>query len=163
MEDTSMTHGEGIADLRPLARSKDQKAWYWYDWANSAFYTTVLTAVFGPFMIEVAGKAAGCADPDETCDATLNVLGLHLAAGSLPSYLTTFATIASAFVLPIVGAFVDRSGRKKLWMSGFAWAASFFVRSSSTSRPRTSATWSPPAAGRGATSAAGSCWRSTSS
>jgi UMF1 family MFS transporter len=127
MEDTPMTTGEGIADLRPLWRSKDQKAWYWYDWANSAFYTTVLTAVFGPFMIEVAGKAAGCADPDETCDATLDVLGLDLAAGSLPSYLTTFATILSVFVLPIVGAFVDRSARKKLWMCGFAWAGSFFV------------------------------------
>jgi MFS transporter, UMF1 family len=127
MEDTPMTTGEGVADLRPLRRSKDQKAWYWYDWANSAFYTTVLTAVFGPFMIEVAGKAAGCADPDDTCKATLNVLGLHLAAGSLPSYLTTFATIVSALLLPIVGAFVDRSPRKKVWMSGFAWPASFFV------------------------------------
>ena len=119
--------GPGIADLRPLWRSKDQKAWYWYDWANSAFYTTVLTAVFGPFMIEVAGKAAGCADPDDTCRATVNLLGLDLAAGSLPSYLTSFATISSALVLPIIGAFVDRSARKKLWMSSFAWAASFFV------------------------------------
>jgi hypothetical protein len=26
-----MTTGEGVADLRPLWRSKDQKAWYWYD------------------------------------------------------------------------------------------------------------------------------------
>jgi UMF1 family MFS transporter len=132
MEDTLMTTGptdpaEGIADLKPLWRSKDQKAWYWYDWANSAFYTTVLTAVFGPFMIEVAGKAAGCADPDDTCRATVNLLGLDLAAGSLPLYLTTFATIFSALVLPVVGAFVDRSARKKLWMGGFAWAASFFV------------------------------------
>ena len=59
----------------------------------------------------------GCVDADETCTRTVNLLGLHLAAGSLPFYLTSFATIASAFVLPIVGAFVDRSSRKKLHMA----------------------------------------------
>ena len=124
-----MSTSDGIADLEPVGAGMtgQQKAWNWYDWANSAFYTTVLTAVFGPFMIEVAGKAAGCPDPDDACRNTLNVLGLHLAAGSLPSYLTSFATISSALLLPIVGAFVDRSSRKKVWMAGFAWAASFFT------------------------------------
>ena len=43
----------------------------------------------------------------------MSLLGLHLAAGSLPFYLTSFATIFSAFILPIVGAMVDRSPRKK--------------------------------------------------
>ncbi|MEZ5094870.1 MAG: MFS transporter [Nocardioides sp.] len=119
----------GIADLRPLAESmkKQQRAWNWYDWANSAFYTTVLTVMFGPYMIQVAGTAAGCADPDETCSKTVSLLGLHVAAGSLPSYLTTFATIASAFILPIVGAFADRSPRKKAHMAAYAWAGSFFA------------------------------------
>jgi UMF1 family MFS transporter len=123
-----VSSSDSIADVAPVGDMKrQQRAWNWYDWANSAFYTTVLTAVFGPFMIEVAGKAAGCPDPDEACRNTLNVLGLHLAAGSLPSYLTSFATISSALVLPIVGAFVDRSARKKWWMAGFAWIASFFT------------------------------------
>ena len=117
----------GIADLGPLNRANEQKAWYWYDWANSAFYTSVLTVLFGPYMIEIAGKAAGCVDPDETCDKTVSLLGLPLAAGSLPFYLTSFATILSAFILPIVGAMVDRSSRKKLHMAGFAWAGAFFA------------------------------------
>jgi UMF1 family MFS transporter len=111
----------GVADLRPLNRAREQKAWYWYDWANSAFFTTTLTVLFGPYMIDVAGRAAGCADPDETCSRTVSVLGLHLAAGSLPFYLTSFATIASAFLLPIVGALVDRSAHKKRHMALFAW------------------------------------------
>src|SRR3954453_9294802 len=126
MEGGFMTTGEGFAVLRPLWRSQDQKAWYWYDWANSAFYTTVLSVLFAPYMATVAGEAAGCVDPDETCAKTVSILGLHLAAGSLPFYLTSFATIASAFVLPIVGAFVDRSAHKKRHMAGFAWAGSFF-------------------------------------
>ncbi len=119
----------GIADLTPVFESmeRQQKAWNWYDWANSAFYTTVLTVMFGPYMIQVAGTAAGCVDPDETCSKTVNLLGLHLAAGSLPSYLTTFATIASAFILPVVGAFADRSPRKKVHMASYAWAGAAFA------------------------------------
>ena len=115
-----------FADLGPLReqaeRQREQKAWYWYDWANSAYYTTILTVLFGPYMIDVAGRAAGCVDPDENCDKTVSLLGLDLAAGSLPFYLTSFATIFSAFILPIVGAMVDRSSHKKWHMAGFAWA-----------------------------------------
>ena len=108
-------------------RRREQRAWNWYDWANSAYYTTVLTVLFAPYMITVAGNAAGCVDADDTCSRTVSVLGLDLAAGSLPFYLTSFATIASAFILPVVGAFVDRSSRKKWHMAGFAWAGSFFA------------------------------------
>jgi UMF1 family MFS transporter len=122
-----MTGTTGIADLEPLERAREQKAWYWYDWANSAYYTTVLSVMFAPYMIEVAGKAAGCADPDDTCSNTVSVVGLDLAAGSLPFYLTSFATIASAFLLPVVGAMVDRSAHKKRHMAGFAWAGAFFA------------------------------------
>jgi UMF1 family MFS transporter len=124
MTDTAPT---SIADLGPIDRRRQQRAWNWYDWANSAYYTTVLSVLFAPYLITVAGKAAGCANADDTCSKTVSVLGLHLAAGSLPFYLTSFATIASAFVLPVVGAFVDRSNRKKWNMAGFAFAGSFFA------------------------------------
>jgi UMF1 family MFS transporter len=122
MDSGTMSVPTSIADLAPIDRLRQQKAWNWYDWANSAFYTTVLSVMFAPYMITVAGKAAGCVDADETCKRTVDVLGLHLAAGSLPSYLTSFATIAGAFVLPIVGSFVDRSAHKKRHMAGYAWA-----------------------------------------
>ncbi len=80
-------------------------------------------------MITVAGRAAGLRQLRRRHAATApsDVLGLHLAAGSLPFYLTSFATIASAFLLPVVGALVDRSGRKKWHMAAFAWAGSFFA------------------------------------
>ena len=122
-----MSGPRGVADLRPMVRRNEQRAWYWYDWANSAYYTTVLSVMFAPYMITVAGRAAGCADPNETCDRTVGLLGLQLAAGSLPFYLTSFATIASAFVLPVVGAFVDRSAHKKRLLGGFAWSGSLFT------------------------------------
>jgi UMF1 family MFS transporter len=116
----------GIADLSPIDRRQQQRAWNWYDWANSAYYTTVLSVLFAPYMSTVAGRAAGCTSDDDSCAKTVDLLGLHLAAGSLPFYLTSFATISSAFVLPVVGAFVDRSSHKKWNMAGFAFAGSFF-------------------------------------
>jgi len=116
----------GLGEFAAVARRDEQRAWNWYDWANSAFYTTILTVLFGPYMITVAGRAAGCGDsPDDTCTRTVSVFGLHLAAGSLPSYLTSFATIASALLLPLVGAFVDRTSRKRWQMGTCAWAGAF--------------------------------------
>ncbi|MBO0845601.1 MAG: MFS transporter [Nocardioides sp.] len=123
-----MSEQPDFVDLESLNRAREQRAWNWYDWANSAYYTTVLSVLFAPYMITVAGRAAGCGNSaDETCSKPVNLLGLHLAAGSLPFYLTSFATIASAFLLPPVGAMVDRSGHKKSHMAAFAWTGSFFA------------------------------------
>ena len=41
MSDMSDRRPGGIADLSPLDRRKEQQAWYCYDWANSAFTTTI--------------------------------------------------------------------------------------------------------------------------
>ena len=32
----------------------EQRAWAWYDWANSAYFTTIVTAVFPPFYATYA-------------------------------------------------------------------------------------------------------------
>ena len=118
----------GIADLEPLARRKEQRAWYWYDWANSAYFTTIGTVLFAPYMIVVAKEAApDCGAPG--CVQKLDVLGLSVAAGSLPGYLVAFATIFGALLLPVVGAIVDRSPRKKLHMAAYAWVGSLFAGS----------------------------------
>jgi UMF1 family MFS transporter len=121
------TTAPGVGDSAAIERRREQKAWNWYDWANSAYYTTVLTVMFAPYMITVAGRAAGCAPGVDNCRKTVSLLGLHLAAGSLPSYLTSFATISSALLLPVVGAFVDRSAHKKRHMAAYAWTGSAFA------------------------------------
>ena len=38
----------------------DQRAWYFYDWANSAYVTTTTTVLFGPYLTSVAERAVGC-------------------------------------------------------------------------------------------------------
>jgi UMF1 family MFS transporter len=137
-----MSTPAGIADLEPLARRKEQRAWYWYDWANSAYVTTIGTVLFAPYLISVAEQAA-CGfvgDADRPCTADLSVLGIAVSPGSLVAYVVTLATIVSAIVLPVVGAAADRSPRKKQIMAGFAWVGSlaaacmFFVPGSGWQR-----------------------------
>ena len=104
----------GIADRAPLARRREQRAWYFYDWANSAYVTTVTTVMFGPYLIGVAEQAA--------VDDRVQLLGfLSLAPGALPGFIIAFATIVSALVLPPLGALMDRTKHKKQYLAGFAW------------------------------------------
>lgn len=69
------------------------RPWYWYDWANSAFVTTVGTVLFGPYLTTVA-KAAGCPqqDADEACQTTLYAVP---AAEHLPSSTWVVALLAT--------------------------------------------------------------------
>ena len=122
---------EGIADLRPLARKREQRAWYWYDWANSAYVTTVTTVLFAPYLITVAEQDAcgfiSDSDKGLDCTAHVSLLGLSVAPGALPSFIITFATILSAVLLPLLGAIADRTANKKGLLAGFAWVGAGFA------------------------------------
>ena len=114
-------------------RRREQRAWYVYDWANSAYVTTTATVLFGPYLTVVAKRAAcpGQA-PELRCANDLHVLGVPVSPGSLALYSVTAATLFSALVLPVVGALADRSDRKRRMLAGFAWvgaaAAASMVR-----------------------------------
>lgn len=102
----------------------EQRAWFFYDWANSAYITTIGTVLYAPYLTSVAERAA-CGfvgDDDRKCVEHLSVLGLSVSAGSLVFYVVTLATVISAFVLPIVGAIADRVESKKTFMAGLAWS-----------------------------------------
>lgn len=110
----------GIADLRPLEQEKEQKAWYWYDWANSAYTTTIGTVFFGPYFISLAENAVGE-------NGKFNVGPFSMPPGSLFFWLITVSTILSAILLPLLGAYVDRTANKKGLLAFFAWTGSAFA------------------------------------
>ncbi|HET8971437.1 MAG TPA: MFS transporter, partial [Candidatus Nanopelagicales bacterium] len=109
----------GIADLEPLHRAKEQRAWYFYDWANSAFSTTVAGVLFGPYLIAIA--------ENDAVDGRVDFLGFDLLPGALPALVVPISTVVSAFLLPLLGAAADRTARKKDLLAGFAWAGAFFA------------------------------------
>ncbi|NYD20614.1 UMF1 family MFS transporter [Kineococcus aurantiacus] len=97
-----------------------RRSWYVYDWANSAFVTTTQTVLLAPYLTVVARRAA-CPGASEGCTATLSVLGVPVAPGSLALYTTTAATLLSALLLPFVGALADRTRHRHRLLGSFAW------------------------------------------
>ena len=101
---------------------RERRAWYVYDWANSAYVTTTATVLFLPYLTVVAKRAAcPVRDTDLACHTNLHVLGVPISPGSIALYAITAATLVSAVFLPVVGSAADRSDRKRVLMARLAW------------------------------------------
>ena len=157
------------------------RAWILYDWANSAFATTIMAAVLPTFYSSVA--AAGLLTPVQ--------------ASSRWGFTQTIGMLLVALTAPALGAIADYSGSKKRFLAAFAipgilatalmvflttgsWLLGIaalhrgrnrlfrlvdLLRFAAAARGqgRTRSTWSRPRATRWGIWAAASCWRSTSS
>ncbi len=103
---------------------RERVGWYFYDWANSAFYTTVVTVFLGPYLTSIAENATGCVG-DEACKhAVIHPLGIAMAPGSLFAYTVALSVFLTVFVLPVAGAIADRTSRKKELLALFAYIGS---------------------------------------
>jgi MFS transporter, UMF1 family len=91
--------------------------WKMYDWANSAFYTTVVGALFGPYLTRLAQAAVG----ENGVVMDLGPLG-EVTAKSLPTLCVSVSVGAQVFLLPILGALGDYSNLKKRMMALFCYA-----------------------------------------
>jgi UMF1 family MFS transporter len=108
-------------------RVREQHAWYVYDWANSAFASTVLTLFLGPYLTALAKAAAGA-------DGRIYPFGISVEPRSWWGYLVSVSVILQVIVLPVTGSLADRSTNKKgllaLWayIGACATMALFFVQ-----------------------------------
>jgi UMF1 family MFS transporter len=108
-------------DAGPLSTRRERVGWYFYDWANSAFSTTVVTVFLGPYLTAIAKAGAGCAADDECTGRRIDVLWLDLRPGQLFPYAVSLSVFLTVFVLPVVGAIADRSAHKKQLLALFAY------------------------------------------
>ena len=74
-----MSDDEENKDQR--SRRREQRGWYFYDWANSAFSTTVVTVFLGPYLTAVTESAADA-------DGLVYPLGIPVLAGSFFPYVS---------------------------------------------------------------------------
>jgi UMF1 family MFS transporter len=97
-------------------KNKKVKSWALYDWANSAFATTVMAGFFPVFFKEFWSEGT---------DPTLTTARLGT--------VVSIASVSIAFLSPLLGALADRRGYKKtflfFWMliGAFCTAALAFV------------------------------------
>jgi MFS transporter, UMF1 family len=91
--------------------------WTMYDWANSAFQTTVVTALAGPYLTALAQSAVG----ENGTVLRLGPLGV-VTAKSLFPYCIALSVFLQIFLLPILGAIADYTHLKKKLMAVFCYA-----------------------------------------
>ncbi len=91
--------------------TRHRQAWYLYGFASQSFPTVVVTVFMSRYLTSVAEDAVGK-------HGRVHVLGVPIAPGSLFAYTVTAATIALVVLMPLVGAFADRTGRKRDIMLG---------------------------------------------
>lgn len=99
------------ASLKPIYESISEKeykrritAWTLYDWANSAFATTILAAVLPVYFSQVAGSNL----PSEAVATAYWSLGLSV------------SLLVVAIISPILGTISDISRSKKKFLAAFA-------------------------------------------
>jgi UMF1 family MFS transporter len=88
--------------MKSKEKKRSQFAWVMYDWANSAFVTTITAAVLPVYYSSVA--AADLPAYQRTANW---------------SYTTTIALLLVAFLGPVLGAMADFSGAKKKFLTIF--------------------------------------------
>ncbi len=89
--------------------------WAMYDWANSAFSTTVGTVFLGPYIATLAATAA-----EAYPDGLARFLGIPVAPDSFLPYCISFSVGLQVLFLPILGAIADCSHLRKQMMQIFA-------------------------------------------
>jgi UMF1 family MFS transporter len=103
--------------MDPKEKKRAQFAWVMYDWANSAFVTTITAAVLPVYYSGVAA-----------INLPNNIRTAYW------GYTSTIALLIVAFLGPVLGAMADFSGAKKKFLTRFALlgitgaALLFFVR-----------------------------------
>lgn len=107
-------------NLMESALRRTRFAWYLYDWANSAFVTTVITVFLGPYLTSVASKVANS-------NGEISLFGLEIYSESLFSYVVSISVLLQVFFLPIIGSIADVKNLRKNLLYFFAYSGSIFT------------------------------------
>ncbi|MCL4401438.1 MAG: MFS transporter [Acidobacteria bacterium] len=94
--------------------AREQRGWYMYDWADSAFSSTVVTLFLGPYLTALAETAAGAG-------GRVYPLGIPVDPRSWWGYLISLSVVIEAVALPIAGTIADFSAHKKRLLAVFAY------------------------------------------
>ena len=100
-----------------LTKKGVRRSWYLYDWANSAFSTTVISLFIGPYLTSVAESGADAS-------GMISLWGLEMRPGSLYPYAISFSVFAQVFFLPIIGGIADRIKSRNRLLALFAYIGS---------------------------------------
>jgi len=125
---TAPPDADAASAVPPVDRAlrRERFGWYSYDWANSVFSTTVVTVFLAPYLTSIAKAAADA-------HGRIHPLGISLPPGAFFGYVLSLSVLVQVLVLPVTGAFADRTGHKRQMLATLAFVgaacttALFFV------------------------------------
>ncbi len=99
--------------------------WLMYDWANSAFVTTVVTTLLGPYILSLAALSP----------SPLEIGNWHIQPAAIFPAAVSLSVLLQVFLLPVLGTIADYTRLKKSMLLTFAYVGAgctclfFFTRS----------------------------------
>ncbi|MCX6069487.1 MAG: MFS transporter [Chloroflexi bacterium] len=99
----------------PVNDKREIRGWAFYDWANSAFSTTVGTVFLGPYLASLTAEAAKAYS-----DGMARLAGIPIAPDSFLPYCVSISVGLQVLFLPVLGAIADYSHLRKQMMRLFA-------------------------------------------
>ena len=101
------------------AHKKTIFGWCMYDWANSAFATTIMAAVLPIYFVAIV--------PEGGVDITFLGCTFHLFATPLWSFSIAIAMVITALSAPILGAIADYSRAKRQFLIFYTYLGAVFT------------------------------------
>lgn len=89
--------------------------WMLYDWANSAFYTTVIAVLLGPYLVAMAEASVG------KDGLILDLWLFRVTTGGFPAFCLAISVVSMVVFLPVLGAIADYTHLKKRLMAIFCY------------------------------------------
>lgn len=106
----------------PVNDRREIFGWIMYDWANSAFYTTVVSTLLGPYLTLLAQRHVG--ENGKIFDLGLGAWSA-VTAKSFFTQCVAIAVGSQVFMLPVLGAIADYTHLKKRLMAVFCYSGAF--------------------------------------
>ena len=87
-----------------------------YDWANSAFSTIVISALFGPYISSLLNKTS-----------KLKIFGHLIEPNAVFPFLISISVLLQVAFLPLIGSLADKTGKKKELLLFFTFLGAIFT------------------------------------
>ena len=110
-------HPDRVRDL-PLQQRRAIRAWCMYDWANSAFATSGVAAIFPVYFVFLFKESLG---------ESVVVFGLTFTGSSMWSFGVATSTAFVALTSPVLGIVADRVPIKKALLGIYAAVGALFT------------------------------------
>lgn len=94
---------------------REIRGWMMYDWANSAFSTTVVTALLGPYVLALA----------EASTSPITLGGIRIEPASIFPFSASLSVLLQVIFLPLLGTIADYTNLKKKMLLAFAYVGAF--------------------------------------